>query len=76
LQQIKKLVDLNNRKTQSISSLRTLKHNGFSDRQIGRMTGKTEIEIRAQRKKESVYPAYKVVDTCAAEFVAQTPYCY
>ena len=76
LQQIKKLVDLENRETQSISSLRALKHNGFSDRQIGRMTGKTEIEIRAKRKKGSVYPAYKVVDTCAAEFVAQTPYCY
>ena len=76
LQQIKKLADLNNKETQRIPSLRTLKHNGFSDRQIGRMTGKTEIEIRAQRKKESVYPAYKVVDTCAAEFVAQTPYCY
>ena len=76
LQQIKKLVDLKGQETQSIPSLRTLKHNGFSDRQIGRMTGKTEIEIRARRKKESVYPAYKVVDTCAAEFVAQTPYCY
>ena len=76
LQQIKKLVDLENKETQSISSLRALKHNGFSDRQIGRMTGKTEIEIRASRKKGSVYPAYKVVDTCAAEFVAQTPYCY
>ena len=76
LQQIKKLVDLNNRKTQSIPSLHTLKHNGFSDRQIGRMAGKTEIEIRTQRKKESIYPSYKVVDTCAAEFVAQTPYCY
>jgi len=76
LQQIKKLADLNNKETQRIPSLRTLKHNGFSDRQIGRMTGKTEIEIRAQRKKESVYPSYKVVDTCAAEFVAQTPYCY
>ncbi len=76
MQQIKKLVDLENRETQNISSLRTLKHNGFSDRQIGRMTGKTEIEIRASRKKGSVYPAYKVVDTCAAEFVAQTPYCY
>ena len=76
LQQIKKLVDLNNRKTQNIPSLHALKHNGFSDRQIGRMSGKTEIEIRTQRKKESIYPSYKVVDTCAAEFVAQTPYCY
>ena len=58
------------------TSLRDLKHNGFSDKQIGRMTGKTELDIRAQRKKESVCPSFKVVDTCAAEFEAQTPYCY
>ena len=58
------------------SSLRELKQNGFSDKQIGRMVGKTEMEIRDQRKDESVHPSFKVVDTCAAEFVAQTPYCY
>ena len=58
------------------SSLRELKQNGFSDKQIGRMVGKTEMKIRDQRKVESVHPSFKVVDTCAAEFVAQTPYCY
>ena len=58
------------------SSLRELKQNGFSDKQIGRMVGKTEMKIRDQRKDESVHPSFKVVDTCAAEFVAQTPYCY
>ena len=58
------------------SSLRELKQNGFSDKQIGRMVGKTEMKIRDQRKNESVHPSFKVVDTCAAEFVAQTPYCY
>jgi len=56
--------------------LQELKQNGFSDKQIGRMVGKTEMEIRDQRKDESVHPSFKVVDTCAAEFVAQTPYCY
>tara|TARA_B000000475_G_scaffold6394_1_gene5846 strand:- start:200 stop:1903 length:1704 start_codon:yes stop_codon:yes gene_type:complete len=40
------------------------------------MRGKTELEIREQRKEESVLPSYKVVDTCAAEFEAETPYCY
>jgi len=58
------------------SPLQELKQNGFSDKQIGRMAGKTEMEIRDQRKDESIHPSYKVVDTCAAEFVAQTPYCY
>ena len=58
------------------SPLRELKQNGFSDKQIGRMVGKTEMKIRDQRKDESVHPSFKVVDTCAAEFVAQTPYCY
>ena len=71
LQQIKMLVD-----QQNSSSLRELKHDGFSDKQIGRMLDKSELEIRDQRKKESIFPAYKVVDTCAAEFEAQTPYCY
>jgi len=71
LQQIKILID-----QQNGSSLRELKHNGFSDKQIGRILDKSELEIRDQRKKESIFPAFKVVDTCAAEFEAQTPYCY
>jgi carbamoyl-phosphate synthase large subunit len=40
------------------------------------MRGKTELEVRKQRKEESVFPSFKVVDTCAAEFEAETPYCY
>ena len=76
LQQIKQLANTNCVESLHATSLRELKHNGFSDKQIGRMTGKTEIEIRDLRKKESVYPAFKVVDTCAAEFEALTPYCY
>ena len=62
--------------TQYNATLKELKKDGYSDKQIGRMTGKTELEIRAQRKEELIYPSYKVVDTCAAEFAAQTPYCY
>ena len=76
LNQIKMIVDMNSVETDRASSLQELKHNGFSDRQIGRMLNKTEIEIREQRKKDNIFPTYKVVDTCAAEFVAQTPYCY
>ncbi len=71
LHQIKILVEISND-----LPILELKQNGFSDNQIGRMLGKTELEIRKQRKEENIFPAYKVVDTCAAEFEAQTPYCY
>ena len=57
-------------------SLRQLKQEGFSDRQIGRMLEKSEEEIRTDRIKAGITPTYKVVDTCAAEFEAETPYCY
>jgi carbamoyl-phosphate synthase large subunit len=49
---------------------------GFSDRQIGNLTGTTEDEIRALRKKLGLVPSYRLVDTCAAEFEAYTPYYY
>ena len=71
LYQIKLLVD-----ARHAVSLRELKQNGYSDKQIGRLWKKSELEIRSLRKKENILPSYKVVDTCAAEFKAQTPYCY
>src|SRR5258708_9557442 len=49
---------------------------GFSDRQIAHLTGRTEDEIRAQRKKLGLVPSYRLVDTCAAEVGAYTPYYY
>jgi len=49
---------------------------GFSDAQIAKLADKTQEEIRALRKKEKVVPVYPRVDTCAAEFVANTPYMY
>src|SRR5437867_242923 len=49
---------------------------GFSDRQIAGLTRKTEDEIRAERKKLGLVPSYRLVDTCAAEFEAYTPYYY
>ena len=49
---------------------------GFSDRQIAHLTGATEDEIRALRKKLNIVPSYRLVDTCAAEFEAYTPYYY
>ena len=71
LHQIKYLVECNSK-----TSLLELKQNGFSDSQISKMLNKTEQEIRSERKKSLIVPSYKVVDTCAAEFVAKTPYCY
>jgi carbamoyl-phosphate synthase large subunit len=49
---------------------------GFSDRQIGRAWGKTETEVRTLRQKQGLKPSYRLVDTCAAEFEAYTPYYY
>ena len=71
LYQIQLLVE-----TRHTVSLRELKQNGYSDKQIGRLWKNSELEIRSLRKKENILPSYKVVDTCAAEFEAQTPYCY
>jgi carbamoyl-phosphate synthase large subunit len=49
---------------------------GFSDRQIAQLRKSTEQEIRTQRIGLGVKPVYKLVDTCAAEFEAYTPYYY
>jgi carbamoyl-phosphate synthase large subunit len=49
---------------------------GFSDRQIANLIGKTEDEVRALRKQLGIVPSYRLVDTCAAEFEAYTPYYY
>jgi len=49
---------------------------GFSDRQIANLTGRKEEEVRAFRKKIGLVPSYRLVDTCAAEFEAYTPYFY
>jgi len=49
---------------------------GFSDRQIAHLTGQTEDAVRALRKQSGLVPSYRLVDTCAAEFEAYTPYYY
>ena len=49
---------------------------GFSDRQIAHLTKRTEDEVRAERLKHGLKPSYRLVDTCAAEFEAYTPYYY
>lgn len=68
-------------KTQQLTDLTKerlweIKRQGFSDRQIAYATKTTENEVRAHRKSLGIVPAYKLVDTCAAEFEAETPYYY
>ena len=56
--------------------MRWVKQQGFSDRQIAFATKTTEDVVRAYRQKFGITPVYKLVDTCAAEFEAFTPYYY
>ena len=56
--------------------LREAKEMGFSDRLLAKLWKTTEQEIRDRRFREGILPVYKLVDTCAAEFEAYTPYYY
>mmetsp|Transcript_12754 Transcript_12754/g.46659 ORF Transcript_12754/g.46659 Transcript_12754/m.46659 type:complete len:1189 (-) Transcript_12754:295-3861(-) len=58
------------------SEMLELKQKGFSDPQIGFATGSDSMDVRRARKELGVAPVYKRVDTCAAEFEADTPYLY
>ncbi len=52
------------------------KRMGFSDREIARQWGSSEIEIFETRKREKIFPVYKMIDTCASEFSSYIPYFY
>ncbi len=56
--------------------LRTLKRSGFSDRELGPILGADEEAVRHARAEHGLKPAYKRIDTCAAEFESFTPYLY
>ena len=56
--------------------LREAKRLEFPDSVIGKLAGKSEGEIRALRREHGIHAVYKMVDTCAAEFAASTPYYY
>jgi carbamoyl-phosphate synthase large subunit len=56
--------------------IREAKRMGFSDRRLAQILGVDELKIRELRKKRKIWPVYKRVDTCAAEFRAKTPYLY
>ena len=77
LENIKQIVDEEPEiAKQGLRNLRRAKKMGFSDRQIATLTSSTEQEVRAARKSAGLLPTYRLVDTCAAEFEAYTPYYY
>ena len=83
LEQMRQIVDLekellNTGKLSGLSRdlLWKAKRYGFSDRQLAFCLDAQENEVRQRRKAEGIQPVYKLVDTCAAEFKAYTPYFY
>jgi len=67
---------LKNKREINLETLKRLKEKGFSDKRIGELINKSEVEVRNLRKKHQIEAVYKMVDTCAAEFKAYTPYLY
>jgi len=61
---------------QDAAGLRALKAMGFSDARLGKLTNLSEDAVRRIRRALAVRPVFKRIDTCAAEFEAQTPYMY
>ncbi|MEP0506695.1 MAG: carbamoyl-phosphate synthase large subunit [Paracoccaceae bacterium] len=61
---------------QDIEGMRALKMLGFTDARLAHLTDTTEVEVRAARMGLGVIAQFKRIDTCAAEFEAQTPYMY
>jgi carbamoyl-phosphate synthase large subunit len=84
LAQIKQIFDfenemvktLNEKKSLSDKQLRKAKEYGFSDAQLAKILNSTEKNVRALRKSKGITATFKLVDTCAAEFEAYTPYYY
>ena len=81
LKQIKEIVENENRiKNNGIPNnfieFNRIKSIGFSDKKLSELTGRSEDFIRKKRMALKIYPVYKKVDTCAAEFKSFTPYMY
>ena len=68
--------DLREQNPLVISLLKGAKRMGFSDRTIAELVEVPEMQLRKLRKRLGIVPVYKMVDTCAAEFEAATPYFY
>lgn len=78
LYRIQNIIDMEGevRKDLNLDTLRRAKRMGFTDERIADLTGKTREEITDYRIAQGIIPTYKMVDTCAAEFAAKTPYYY
>lgn len=81
LHQMKQIIDIEDSIAASggnldADQLNTAKSLGYSDYQLGHLTGAGEVKMRELRKTAGLRPVYKLVDTCAAEFEASTPYYY
>jgi carbamoyl-phosphate synthase large subunit len=76
LEKVKNVYDFGGKIELTKDSVLNAKRNGFSDVQIAGITSKSEEEVRKFRIKNGIIPTYKMVDTCAAEFKAYTPYLY
>ena len=75
LREIQKIVNIE-KEHFSLKNLEYLKKNGFSDLQIARLNNIDEDEVREMRINQGIIPVFKLVDTCAGEFEAETPYSY
>ena len=75
LTEIQEIVNIE-KEHSSIENLEFLKKNGFSDLQIARLNNLSENEVQQMRIGQGIKPVYKLVDTCAGEFEAETPYSY
>ena len=60
----------------NIDNFRAIKKLGLSDRRLAELTGRSEMDVRQARHKLNLRPHFRRIDTCAAEFAAQTPYLY
>ncbi len=79
VQKIKNITDFENRlknEPLTVELLRGAKKIGLADKSIAELTGKNVNDIRKMRIENKILPSYKMVDTCAAEFEAFTPYYY
>ena len=73
LTEIQEIVNIE-KEYSSTENLEFLKKNGFSDLQIARLNNLSENEVQQMRIDQGIKPVYKLVDTCAGEFEAETPY--
>ncbi len=79
LEKIKHIVEMEKvlkKNVEDIDTLKTVKKMGFSDKYIAKVWKKKEKDIYELRKKNNIYPVYKMIDTCSSEFESYVPYFY